>query len=807
MSARPSSHNRGGRVPGLLGTVLLAAWLPCRGRAQAEGVDMHGATEIQPRLMGMGGAFFFPERGEWIVEVQRWKRRPGDRDSHLRAVLFAPDRTVLHDVLLPGPGEGAPAEQRVRLSARVEHLGVYGLLVTSPEDRYGDYTVWGFRSNCDRYLIETSRGHRDRRHEEPIVLAGPERPGEVCFLPRAGEFRIDLRNLPPADEPMALLDGTGTALASLVRNPDGTAHHQVPAGVREPLPWRLLLPRGQAVVEIDGVTRWAADDLYRDMALWAPDPGAMFPLPENRWLLQPYRLRAFGRRGSEGSAVFTVHNNATRERTVDLALEFDGAAWEAALSAPYVTLPPREDVAVTLRYRVPDAGTAWNCRIRATPRGEAGFTTYSSFALFPGAAPAAATLEVPVVLAPYRHENEQFGYRPTYPVEQQMYFDGANRPYVAGERALRVRREGVWHDLPYSRVSGAAAGASVTLRSTKVAFDRRDHAYVVVTSHGAPALLRTRDGGLTADLTPIPGNGSFDIEQFSGHNVPEGPPPLIRVTRTAKDPNLIWRSLNDLDLFVPRERADGAIDMGEPIRLSRQCIGVSGHSGMPSSIVSRGNRVHVAWGEATEPGADVPGVPTYVATYDREERTLGAPVLIGYGPPANDVHNSPCITMDGKGTLHVLVGTHGRTFRYARSLQPNDSRGGWTEAENVGRDLSQTYVGLVCDRNDTLHLVFRLWRSDPTIHPFGSFATLAHMSKAPDSPWSEPRILVTAAFANYSIFYHRLTIDHRGRPFLSYDYWSTYWFYRNDRRERHRALLCSPDSGASWKLVDDEDLR
>ena len=46
------------------------------------------------------------------------------------------------------------------------------LNVTVSQDRYGEEMVWGFATNCRRYLIETARGHRDQRHEEPIVLAG-----------------------------------------------------------------------------------------------------------------------------------------------------------------------------------------------------------------------------------------------------------------------------------------------------------------------------------------------------------------------------------------------------------------------------------------------------------------------------------------------------------------------------------------------------------------------------------------------------------------------------------------------------------
>ncbi len=240
--------------------------------------------------------------------------------------------------------------------------------------------------------------------------------------------------------------------------------------------------------------------------------------------------------------------------------------------------------------------------------------------------------------------------------------------------------------------------------------------------------------------------------------------------------------------------------------MSRLCIGLSAHSGIPSTIVSRGDKVHVVWAEATDPDKDVPGVPTFVATYDRASKTISQPALVGYGPPANDIHNTPSITMDSEGYLHVLIGTHGRTFRYARSLKPNDASGGFTEAKDLGPGLRQTYIGLVCDEKDTLHAVFRLWQDDTTYFPASNYACLAYMYKKRGEPWSEPQPLIVSPFSEYSVFYHRLTIDRHGNPYLSYDYWSTFWFYRNDHRGTRRALMMSPDRGTSWKLASESDL-
>lgn len=42
--------------------------------------------------------------------------------------------------------------------------------------------------------------------------------------------------------------------------------------------------------------------------------------------------------------------------------------------------------------------------------------------------------------------------------------------------------------------------------------------------------------------------------------------------------------------------------------------------------------------------------------------------------------------------------------------------------------------------------------------------------------------------------------------FLSYDCWSTYWFYRTDYPGNRRSLMMSPDGGIHWKLVEAKDL-
>jgi len=464
---------------------------------------------------------------------------------------------------------------------------------------------------------------------------------------------------------------------------------------------------------------------------------------------------------------------------------------------------------VTVRYTVPEGEGPHRAHVRVTPSDTPSVTTWSALTIKPGEAPATEPLDMPLEVTPYAHENKQFGYLPDYSLDCQVYFSPDNRPYMRVGQGVVSVRDGEWvrtniNDALTTR-SEAFEGQGVGLASTKIAFDADGGLYLPARCAGRNALVYSPDGGSTFEVYEIPGDrGGLDIENFSGQNLAEGPPPFVRFRRTAKDTKLKWRSLNDLELFVPK-KVNGRIEIGEPILITKLCIGLSAHSGIPSSVVSRGSKVHVAWGEATDPEEKVPGVPTYCVTYDAETGELGTPALLGYGPPANDVHNSPSITMDGDGYIHVLIGTHGRPFHHCISKQSNDAGSGWTEPLTAGEGLNQTYIGMVCTADGTLHVVYRLWRWGEPL-PNSSHATLAYQRKRPGQGWEEPRVLVRAAFSEYSVFYHRLTVDQADRLFLSYDYWSTHWFYRNDHVGNRRAMLMSPDAGETWKLAETKDL-
>ena len=71
-------------------------------------------------------------------------------------------------------------------------------------------------------------------------------------------------------------------------------------------------------------------------------------------------------------------------------------------------------------------------------------------------------------------------------------------------------------------------------------------------------------------------------------------------------------------------------------------------------------------------------------------------------------------------------------------------------------------------------------------------------------PWSEARPIVVPPVSGYSIYYHKLTIDHGGNLWLAYQYYSGEETYRRTflAHNPHHTLLISTDLGKTWKLAE-----
>ena len=334
--------------------------------------------------------------------------------------------------------------------------------------------------------------------------------------------------------------------------------------------------------------------------------------------------------------------------------------------------------------------------------------------------------------------------------------------------------------------------------------------YVLASSAGQAVLLHSTDGGQTFTAYPIPGRKTAGA--VAGHRAvlrpqrARRPAADLRYTRTAADPSRIWRRINDLELLLP-EKTDAGHPFGEPI-LRLEAVHRPGRAlGHPVErrLARREGPRRLGRGDRAGRPRCPACRPTWPPTTARRRRwasrrwsaTGRRPTTSTTRPASRSTAGAICTCWSAR--------TAGRSRTPDRS-QPNDAGSGWTEPVPAGEGLPQTYIGLVCGPDDTLHLVFRLWRSGEEPFPASQHATLAYQRKRPGQPWEPPRVLVVPPFSEYSVYYHRLTIDRRGRLFLSYDYWSTYWFYRNDHPGGRRAVMMSPDGGDTWKLAEDRDL-
>jgi hypothetical protein len=78
-----------------------------------------------------------------------------------------------------------------------------------------------------------------------------------------------------------------------------------------------------------------------------------------------------------------------------------------------------------------------------------------------------------------------------------------------------------------------------------------------------------------------------------------------------------------------------------------------------------------------------------------------------------------------------------------------------------------TYTALVCDKEDTLHLVSR-WSG----YERGRNCLVSLRKKA-GQPWDTQKLLVVPFRSAYSLYNHKINVDRLGRLFVNYSYYGT----------------------------------
>jgi photosystem II stability/assembly factor-like uncharacterized protein len=363
-----------------------------------------------------------------------------------------------------------------------------------------------------------------------------------------------------------------------------------------------------------------------------------------------------------------------------------------------------------------------------------------------------------------------------------------------------------------------------------VVFDTAGHAYTVFTIQLADGkqynlLLSSADGCRNWSVAKLP-SGEVTTELWTGHDQLDGPPFVLTWRLYKYHPS---RTANYEYLYVTQPYwNEGQLIVPNPIQVTRNCFGVSAHSGGGSLAVTHGGKTFFVWGEIDNNKKD-PGSPIYVAEYDHATRVISSKVLLGWTKPRNDEHNTPAITVDSQGYLHVVLGAHNGQLYYYRSQNP-DTIVGWNGPYAIPGAVGATYVGLVCDQNDTLHIVYRQSRQhsqypqDPAQYGKSHYGVLAYQQLlATSAPigWSAPSVLIYPAGSGYTVYYQKLTIDPFGRLWLTASNlsgaeltrWRAGWRSWRKRGRHgprppqylHSLVMTCAEGGTTWHLASDAD--
>jgi len=448
-----------------------------------------------------------------------------------------------------------------------------------------------------------------------------------------------------------------------------------------------------------------------------------------------------------------------------------------------------------------------------------------------------------LVLRPDLSLKDQFGYDPQYPLNIPA-FDWANRPQIrerstdqhatngvyvgdAGGWTLHAIWDAVLLAVPSAqrtvnaggwetdRVVVSDTGELYTALTVETVIGMRVHVLLVSADQGTTwTAWRLPFASLTAPRADLD-YGDFTYECEVGPNRITGVPVMAFWQREA----YVSRWADRCRLYISQPRyVNGTLVVDKTGLVSRRALPPCQGAGGGSAIVSVAGRSYLVYQECRWKGS-ARGSPVFVATYSQARRKVVARTRIGFAWPADDVHCAPAICLDSQGYLHVVIGSHNGAFRYVRSLEARSATGGWTKmtpvttvaGDDSGRARArQTYVSLVCDRNDVLHLVSRQWRNDFE-HVAGlTYGALVHQTRRRGSGWSEPRILVVPPANGYVNYYQKLAVDRNGRLFLSLSCWTGSETAEEarasstDRYRRRMVLIC--EDGLLWRLATNEDM-
>lgn len=794
--------------------------------ARADGLP---AVQRQPMAV-----FMLHPGGELRLDLLKRDLNIYEGEDYLEYRLVAPGWQILKEGRVGDDGNAAKGPRAEKVHRETLNMpGAEPGLYTLQLRPVNNDMLFGFETDCKHYVMQGD-----------CTFSDTDQNGIVYFPAPPQWAKLELGAIHQFPFEITLRDGKGHTLQAfqMPSRDEKDATYEVPRDRRgEKGLWSIEATSFDYNVKFHG----------QDMGYWTTKPDAWFDAAQMRWMLYPKRRKVYIEAGHAATMQITLRNDAPQAQEFQLAIDTPRHL-EVEMLEPKSTVRLEGNGAETpVRFRIAApadmvAGAIDYATLRATRTDAPHMTERCDITVRVGTSPVGNPLDLPITLKFYEHENAQFGYLPGY-TPNAVFFDLKNRPFIrqriaprdfGGAKAVHVFDGVKWTDRSLlEAIRQLYPDYKDTLYAngwlpTKIVFDKDGDAYTylkIALDDGRMrcALLHGIDGFRDVRAYDLPvaapdrqgggwslwGTTQVEIEQFTGHNLLDGPPPILLFHKTANHP-APWASVYDMKILTAHKIA-GRLEFDEPILVTSNSGGTSQHSGGAASTATRGDKTHIVWWELSKD--DAPGAPTYVCTLDRKTRQLSKPVLIGYGAPPNDCHNQPGILVDSTGVIHALTGAHGRTFMYATSLKPNDasaftdaipvpSRGLFRDEKTHHR--GQTYLSMLCDSKDNLHISYRLHRLHADGYKDGWWTcNLAYQRKPKSKDWEMPRLMVRPPLIGYSNYHAKLTIDRRDRLFLSYcylchdSYYSTImpgWYH-------HTAVMMSDDGGDAWRLVRNED--
>lgn len=452
----------------------------------------------------------------------------------------------------------------------------------------------------------------------------------------------------------------------------------------------------------------------------------------------------------------------------------------------------------------------------------------------------------PLQIRPDGGLSSQFSYAPPY-TRNVPEFDRINRPYIRSRSAdphqtsfVHTLGEGKWVRLSLIQSLRAAYPDFVQTEkaaapTARIIFDTSDRAYTLLRIRlrdgtRRNVMLWSTDHCATWRVATLP-DGAIACESWVGHNTIEGPPLLLVSRLTSAVDSHTGKLQRTLWMTQPRLVGD-ELEIPALTLVSTHSVGLGDGASTASQVVSHGPVSEIVWTETTSRPSR--GSPVYVATYDRVRGVLGPKVLLARALLANDGHVQPGIVLDSQGYLHVISGAHGRQFLYMRSLLPGSAYAGWwppeptattgyvTLASAIKEEARQTYLAFVCGPDDRLHIVYRQWRRNvDSVFNGAVYGALSYQRRDPIAGWEPPQVLVVPPYSGYAVFSHALSLDHKGRLFLSLSCLSgpegaarkaalARWRQAGGEGPEpplylRRIVLVSSDEGTTWRFATTED--